>query len=346
MRQSTIPSGVLTHSAIPRYTRPVQAFDDLFGVPAAGVLVSMDAAGDDVPGQAAAHALALDGVGVRRRDLVVALEDPFGGPEIVNAVCTIRIAATVPATRRGIHLSRIGQSVAETVPGPYRDLIHYARTVAQTVARCQYGGATVTVHGRIPYLEQVQADGSGRPKVSLEHLEALARHTIRPGGGIDDLGLRVMHLVACPCVQATYRHATGLRTGSPDRAVPDAGIPAITHSQRCITSIVVHGVREPRPVADMLAALDAVLFRTCNALPRDAELALVYRAHRTPQFIEDAIRAAAVRVAELWPSRASFGRIAGRSRSLESIHGHDITASLTLAGRDRHSPAQVDLVEN
>lgn len=80
--------------------------------------------------------------------------------------------------------------------------------------------------------------------------------------------------------------------------------------------------------------MDSVLLRTCNTLPRDAELSLVYRAHREPQFIEDAPRAAAVSVACLWSPGASFGRIVGRSRSLESIHGHDLTASLTLHGAE------------
>jgi GTP cyclohydrolase FolE2 len=332
---------VLPQLALPRYRRTGQAFQDLLGATAVDVLASMDAAGDDVPNQTPRDDIELDGVGIRRRDVIVSIEDPFGGSGRVNAICTVDIAASVPGTRRGVHLSRIGQAVAESVATPHRDLSAYARTLAKAVADSQYGGAKVSVHGRIPYLEDVQADESGRRKLSLEHLEAIARHACRSGSITNDIGLRVTHLVACPCVQHTYRHATMLRYGPTCDATLGGAIPLMTHSQRCITTVMVQGVTEGRSLIDMLTRLDDVLLRTCNTLPRDAELSLVYRAHRTPQFIEDALRAAAHAVAGLWPSRASFRRVVGRSRSLESIHGHDLTASLTLNGVNGHARDRV-----
>jgi GTP cyclohydrolase FolE2 len=83
----------------------------------------------------------------------------------------------------------------------------------------------------------------------------------------------------------------------------------------------------------VLAALDTVLVRTCNTLPRDLELACVFRAHQRPQFIEDAVRAAAVAVAGALMPGVRFRRLAVRSRSLESIHEFDLDASLALDAR-------------
>ena len=84
------------------------------------------------------------------------------------------------------------------------------------------------------------------------------------------------------------------------------------------------------PVHELLRAMDRVIFRTCNTLPRDLELALVYRAHREPQFVEDAARSLAAACRQLRPSSGPDDRIRIESRSLESIHGHDIVVELDV----------------
>jgi GTP cyclohydrolase FolE2 len=136
-------------------------------------------------------------------------------------------------------------------------------------------------------------------------------------------------------VQQTHRHARRLGGAAPayrDDA-STAGFahpPGFTHSQRCLTQVIARDLLRPVPLVRMLAALDAVLVRVCNTLPRDAELACVHRAHAAPQFIEDAVRAAATAVANLWPRPGAFRSVAARARSLESIHEYDLTAAITL----------------
>lgn len=321
-------------AALPRFRRTGPSFQDLFGVPAADVLTSMDRAGDDVPSGRPFHELDIDAVGMQMRSVVIGIQDPFGSARDVHVVCTVRVSATVPGSRRGVHASRIGDVIAESATMMYRDLPEYAGRVAEAVARSQYGGARVTVHGRLPYAEEIQADRSSRCKLSLEHLHLIVRQTVRGARMATDVGLRVDHLIACPCVQKTYQHAHRIREGSAEGIGSDERLPLMTHSQRCATSVLVCGVDESRSPVDMLARLDRVLVRTSSTLPRDAELMCVYRAHRAPQFIEDALRAAVVAVADLWAPPASFRAIVGRSRSLESIHPHDLTAALTLQASD------------
>jgi GTP cyclohydrolase FolE2 len=324
--------------ALPRHRRSGVGFEDTFGVPAADVIAAMDRAGDDVPNQPPAHAVAIEGVGLRRHGLPVRISDPFGSDADVMAVCTVRVTAGVPGSHRGIHVSRIGHVLADLASNAYRDLAHYAQTVACAVAAAQYGRARVTVHARVPYLEELPVARAGRRKLSLEHLQIVARHTIRDGLASSDAGLRVDHLVACPCVQATYRHADQLRRGRGlSLFAPDAAAPLLTHSQRCVTTVVAHGVSVDAPTADaadMLTRLDRVLFRTGNTLPRDAELQLVHRAHCRPQFIEDALRAAVLAFADGWPGPAAFRELRGYARSLESIHAFDLTATLRLRAAD------------
>jgi GTP cyclohydrolase FolE2 len=333
--------------ALPRHRRTGAGFQDAFGVPAADVIAAMDRAGDDVPNQPPAHAVAIDGVGLRRHGLPVRIGDPFGSDADVMAICAVRVTAGVPESHRGIHVSRIGHVLADLASGAYRDLAHYAQTVACAVAAAQYGRAQVTVHARVPYLEELPVARAGRQKLSLEHLQIIARHTIRDGFASSDAGLRVDHLVACPCVQATYRHAKQLRSGRDlTHLADDAPAPLLTHSQRCVTTVVAHGVTVDAPTADMLMRLDDVLFRTGNTLPRDAELQLVHRAHCRPQFIEDALRAAVLAFADAWPPRASaaaaFRELRGHARSLESIHEFDLTAALRVRAADLDRIARAD----
>ncbi len=90
--------------------------------------------------------------------------------------------------------------------------------------------------------------------------------------------------------------------------------------------IDLHDLTVALPVRDLLAALDGVLFRTQNTLPRDQELALVYRAHASPQFVEDATRQALVAVRNLLGGSQPQAAVSIRSRSVESIHDFDLFA--------------------
>ena len=70
-----------------------------------------------------------------------------------------------------------------------------------------------------------------------------------------------------------------------------------------------------------------------NTLPRDHELALVYRAHAAPQFIEDAVREALRAVGDAFGDRHPDAVVRVEAVSYESIHDYDIAADVraTLA---------------
>jgi GTP cyclohydrolase FolE2 len=313
---------------IPVHVRDNAGFHELLGVPATAVLASMDAADDDVPTHAPAVAARIDAVGMTRHDVLVTIRDPFGSGGPVHAICTLRLTAAVPATRRGLHLSRIGSIVAARSFETYGDVMEYASTLATAIASAEYGEATAAIDARVPYIETLACE---RPtsKLSLEHLNLTSSVTVGSGRTVIDAGIRVSHIVACPCVQRSFKHALQRRhdpSGGQDGAQP----PLLTHSQRAVTTLTVLETDRALPIVDVLAALDAVLVRTCNTLPRDLELACVYRAHAAPQFIEDALRSAVVAVREVLGPGASFASVHGTSRSLESIHDYDLSAEMTV----------------
>lgn len=137
--------------------------------------------------------------------------------------------------------------------------------------------------GWLPFWEAVPGRDAGKDKVSLEEVGLTA--TARTGKGAAKLttGLVVEHITACPCVQLTLRHARADGDG------PDPG-PLMTQSKRCRTHVQFSHHENELPLAEVLRAVDGVVFRTQNTLPREHELNLVDRAHDRPQFIEDVAR--------------------------------------------------------
>jgi GTP cyclohydrolase FolE2 len=320
---------------LPTYTRVTPPFEQLFGASVGTVLHAMDEAGDDLVRHPPRLPLDLARVGYRAPDLLLGIADPFGSGRIVTAIAVVRVATMVPSTQRGVHMSRIGDVLARAAQRTHRDAGAYACALAEALDACQYGGPTrVDVRACVPYLEDVPAE-TGPAKRSLERLTLLGSARTDGAGGVNlRAGLRFTHIVACPCVQKTYRHAERSRGGYDRGDIAGDSLPRVTHSQRCVTSVMATGVSGPLPIPDLLAALDRVVVRCMNTLPRGAELALVFRAHREPQFIEDALRESLWAFARGLGPLGAITRVEGRSRSAESIHDFDLTAHARLSVDD------------
>ncbi len=324
------PASPPVPGGLPVHARTGPGFEALLGVSAGQVIPSMDLAGDDIPYQVPEFTIALPAIGLDRRHVPVRIANPFGGGTPCQVSCDVAVRTEVPARRRGIHTSRIGDAIAEACRAVYPGLQDFASALAGAIRGAEYGGPTeVRVSGIVSYLEAVPGWKREKDKTSLEHVEIHARSRLEDGAEHITAGLTVNHITACPCVQQTYKHALERSRGDSDEAIR-AVAPLLTHSQRCRTRVEIEGLTGPLPVAELLEVLDATLYRVQNTLPREYELALVYRAHARPQFIEDAVRQTLAGVGRAFGARFPASTVRVHSVSYESIHDYDIVADVDL----------------
>lgn len=308
---------------------PQLRFEDLFPRDAEATIRAMDAAGDDIPYQKPRWSLPIESAGVERERVPVRIADPFRAGGESSLSCKLKVATRVPPDKRGLHMSRLNHLIADAAARPHASLEEFALGLAEEINRTQYGGpSTVSVQGFLPYWEHVPGRGNAEGKVSLEEVELTASARTAPGAAPRlTSGIGFDHITACPCVQKTFAHAHGGETGGFDG-------PFLTHSQRSRSLVQVSGHKSALPLPELLTALDRVAFRTQNTLPREHELALVYRAHQAPQFIEDVVRALVVAAGKAAFEAHPAALIEVSSRSMESIHAFDIFANASGRAED------------
>ena len=330
MKREARKEGLMEAKFLPTHARRLPRFDATFGAAQSDVLGAMDAAGDDIPYQRPEIGLALPGVGLVRDHVPLRLRDPFGSGHELTLDVSLQLGTEVPADKRGIHTSRIGSLLAESVQEVHGSLQEYAHTLAGRLSAAEYGGdAAVVARGTMSYLERVEGWKDDKEKTSLEHLDLHATSTLRRGVWSDAAGFGFNHITACPCVQQTYKHALQQAKGDISAALAQVA-PLLTHSQRCQSRVTLHHLPGPLPFLRLFEAVDAVVYRVQNTLPREFELHLVYRAHDNPQFIEDAARQMAAAVARALGPEYEGTRLGLHSTSMESIHDFDIVSELEL----------------
>ena len=284
----------------------------------------MDAAGDDIPHQRPQYQIILPNAGVTREQIPIVITDPLNNDLQTRVICEVIALTEVPALKRGIHMSRIGDCMARLTNQSFKSLQEYAIALAEAIQRSQYGGPTHTkVHGVYSYLEKIHGREPGKDKTSLEKLGIKASVLQNKNHKIQSAGLVITHITACPCVQETLRHAS-----SDD--IIKSPLPPLTHSQRCQTSVSVNDIDDTLPIKKLLETLDKIVFRTQNTLPREYEALLVSGAHRRPQFIEDIVRSVIVECYNLFKDQFPNSSLHVSSTSQESIHDFDIQAELEL----------------
>lgn len=314
---------------LPRRKRPIARFEDVFGVAAAGVLDAMAHADDDPANQTPKVAVDIDAVGVVRNHVPVRIAHPLDPDCRVTVQCTVHIDTALPASHRGIHVSRLGDAIAKACAVDYDDLTDFAEQLCRAVSTRQYGGPTrIEVEGHVAWLEDI---GGIKGKVSLEQLDLLAGCHQVGERVVRTTGIGFSHITACPCVQQTLKH-----TLTAQGIEPQTDAPHLTHSQRTCTTlrVSVDDAAAVVPAATLLAVADATVILTLSTLPRDQELQLVHRAHTRPQFLEDVLRLLAHGTVAALEDLPSDARIAVSSKSIESIHPYDLVGRIDCAAGD------------
>jgi len=273
----------------------------------------------DVPEESPSFPLPLAKVGISGKTVWVRLADNNGGHLPFSA----SIMVNLDAGRRGIHMSRMEHAIVALHDRKFASLPEYGRELARLIVSGQKARyISLELTGQLPFIQQAPVSRL----LSIDTVEASYRIELKrnkTGEKIkSQVGAGVYHLTACPCT-LSYNEVLFDRLNDP--------WPQATHSQRSNTWILVsppHDEQLPS-YQDLIGILAGVLHISQDLLKRPDETELVLKAHRNPQFAEDTAREVARSAGEkLRGILAPETRIQVHSRSLESIHIHDVECSL------------------
>ena len=270
--------------------------------------------GMDVPDGRPPAPIALTSVGLAQKVVWVDLPEgriPFEAGIDVN----------LPPDVKGIHMSRIEESVFALHGRPFSDLKAYATELAGMVLARQRGDRVrVSLRGKVPLLRKTPVSA----RHSVEAVEiSLDLETGMPGDPEQRrmlLGLEMCHITACPCTQEYHNTLAG---------TDSASLPMPTHSQRTITGLVVEDGLGRVAYSDLMDCLERALHVTQGLLKRPDEAELVLCSHCSPQFVEDVVRDVALAVVDVMRGKMRMrDRVIVDTLSLESIHTHNVRCGL------------------
>jgi GTP cyclohydrolase FolE2 len=276
--------------------------------------------GVDIPEQQPSFAIDLTRVGISAKTVWVRLQEgrlPF----------MATISVDLPASVRGIHMSRIEQAITELADTQFADIHDYAVQLGlKTVAAQRGSRAFVELSGKIPLTSKAVASGHLSSDSIDIHASAQIQSPAKETVTTTMIGATVCHLTACPCTLSYNRELF-----EPSRD----SCPLFTHSQRSHTELQVEASNRVRGAdlspsyGELIQCLESALHVAHDLLKRPDEAELVLKAHQHPQFAEDAVRETARAAGQMFGKKLPpESRVNIHSRSLESIHIHDVCCSL------------------
>jgi GTP cyclohydrolase FolE2 len=220
-------------------------------------------------------------------------------------------------------MSRIEQAITAFHKNKFPDLRAYVLSLGQRIITDQEcSGARIAVQGEVPFLQETPVSQN----LSVDTITFTVSATFSGRHENPDqllIGASLHHMTACPCT-LSYNQILLKATA--------ASQPLPTHSQRSITHLQVESAEPPYQsptFGELVTILTSTVHSAQDLLKRPDEAELVLMAHHHPQFAEDVGREIARRVGESFGNRLpEKTRILIESRSLESIHIHDVVARL------------------
>ncbi|MEZ0580261.1 GTP cyclohydrolase I FolE2 [Nocardioides sp. MH1] len=252
----------------------------------------------DIQDQVDERGIELDRVGIAGVQYPVRFND---GSTKHAGIATFDVTVTLPAERRGTHMSRM----VEIVHDELQDLEPERLPQALKVAADRLDVDRVQVDVALPMAFLVQAPASGKEAWQVCDVELAARHVADQTELAVTVGTDVTSL--CPC----------------SKAISDYG----AHNQRSRVSLTTVGRDEDIYPLDVATAF--AMIRSVGSSPvfplikRPDERVVTMEAHDHPAFVEDMARD----LSHVCRERGVTHAVS--VRNFESIHSHDAVASLT-----------------
>lgn len=251
----------------------------------------------DIQDQPDTRGIDLDEVGIAGVRFPVTIDD---GTSVHAGVASVDVTVTLPAERRGTHMSRMVELINEHLVA--FDPREWPTTLKSVVTRLDVDAARVAL--TLPVAFETEAPTSGRS--AWQPADATFEAILR-GGAVETLTTAETDVTSvCPC----------------SKAISDYG----AHNQRSRVTLVVLGSDDevyPLPIRRQFE-----LIRTVGSSPvyplikRVDERTVTMLGHDNPAFVEDMARDLSGACRELGIGhRVSI-------RNLESIHSHDAVAQV------------------
>jgi GTP cyclohydrolase I len=241
--------------------------------------------------------VAIDRVGVRGVQHPLTVRAANG--TVQTTVAEVGMFVALPAERKGTHMSRFLQVLAEHAA----DFDFDAATSIARHLRERLDADDASVELQFPYFLQKAAPVSGETGVMAVQVRMSCR-----SGAVDEtrMAITVPATSLCPC----------------SKEISEGG----AHSQRChISAEILCSSRGPT-IEQLVGRIEgAASCPTYAVLKRPDEKFVTERAYDNPKFVEDIVRDLAVQL-DADPAIAWY-HVA--SENFESIHGHNAYAELT-----------------
>lgn len=274
----------------------------------------------------------LSRVGVRSVRKPVVVKRPDGRCVTLNT--DIQLYVDLPPDRKGSHLSRnveiVGETLDRCVRHPVRGIEDLCALISREMLKRHDYANFADVRMVADYYLERQYQG----KSSIEHYNLLANAIARKNGQSNKpyvrkmIGVEVTGMTACPCAMEIVRDK--IISKNPRHKNLFTNLPTLTHNQRNVSSLQIEVPEAYNVEADDLIDIieQSVSSPTYEILKRDAEGALVYKAHENPCFVEDVVRNILSRTVAKYSDLPDSVIIKVYSESQESIHKHNAFAEV------------------
>lgn len=259
--------------------------------------------------------LYIDRVGIRNVKRRIIIEGPKGR---LHFDAVIDVYVDLPASRRGIHMSRNVEAFIEAIDAARLITLPTVEKILDTVCNIllkkhDYASKAEVIAKTTYFYEE---DFLGHPTNEAADVEIKVSKT-REGEATYTVKVSLLGMSVCPCAQETYKSIEG----TPTPHTP-------SHAQRAKLSIAVTTKGAFVRLEKLIdAGRTSFSVPTISILKRYDEYRVVKYAFENPRFVEDIARAALCNLYKILD-----GKIPGDSIieveviSYESIHPHDAYA--------------------
>jgi len=289
--------------------------------------------GKDLPESEPTLRVPLKWVGIEAIPHTLGFKPEFDGdPNPVYMACNISMFSSLSKTRRGVHISRLPETLVEEMQhGPF-SMFQFCRNLADSIREVERQDCAMV---KLICKHTIQRKTSVTKKPTLIPLLLGAELTASPSGFIYNPSLELEIMIMCPCVvEMSKANNRGKSRKQMNLRETGLGDGRFSHSQRAMLKLSVFSQEAIRH-SELLDIAERVAGIVGTTVKRPDELQLIQKALRNPAFCEDIVRKTLCLLKTHFKRlpKMKVLKVAASIQSHESIHPFSIIASGDLSLR-------------